>query len=394
MGSTATQNGAGAYPILTDKDLWGADGRPDADDVRQKNFGDCYLVAAAGEVARVTPEVIRSNVSFDPHSGQFGVRLFKDGQWTDIAVSQEELRDNLARRGGSTFVETASGRSGALWPAVYEVGYAKLVGGSWEQGREMIIHGGYPAEALQAVTGKAAVTLDIDAVDAMGPKAVAERITEELAQGRRVVMSTRRDPWQDADASLLDGLRARIDGYLRPGVDGDGVIGKHAYMVLGARYDEQSGETYLRLRNPWGHNRIGGTEAQPAAEIGVKLSDLLDDDTRSLGRFDIARLPAQQRGLLESIRDHVGPQAAPDAVALAAVQASREGITSADQLRAAGVSDDGRLWVEGATPGYRAIVDTRGELPPLAHSLGALAQEGDRLQQAALSHESQALQRA
>lgn len=40
--------------VFTEKDLWGADGRPGGNDIQQKWLGDCFLVAAAGSVAQQT----------------------------------------------------------------------------------------------------------------------------------------------------------------------------------------------------------------------------------------------------------------------------------------------------------------------------------------------------
>lgn len=81
--------------VFTEKDLWGADGRPGGTDIDQKRLGDCFLVAAAESVAQQTPDVIRCGIRYDAQTGSFSVRLFKDGQWTSVSVTQAELHQTL-----------------------------------------------------------------------------------------------------------------------------------------------------------------------------------------------------------------------------------------------------------------------------------------------------------
>ena len=381
----------------TARDLWGDDGRPGANDVQQKGIGDCFLVAAAGAVAQQTPDIIRNGIDFDEKSGNLSVRLFKQGQWHQVEVTQVELRDNLAVQGASSFQSSSPSRPDprhpdaghGLWPAVYEVGYAKLEWGSWKSGQRMLRQGGNPADALQAITGEAPVSLTAKDVSEMGAERAAERINAELANGKRIVMGTNTDPWQRVkSAGDVRGWFYGINDRLaRPGTTTDGVDGNHAYMVMGARYDKAANEAYLTLRNPWGHNQVHDkVSGKHAAEwtnkpdIEVKLDDLLRDDTRSLNKFDIGMLQPQQRELFEAIRGHVREQASEDAIALAAVQASRGGIESARQLRTAMVADDGKLWVVGQTPGFRTMVDTQAPMPNREESLGNLALEAQRLQ--------------
>ncbi|WDS37625.1 C2 family cysteine protease [Pseudoxanthomonas sp.] len=359
---------------FTDKDLWGKDGRPGADDVQQQSIGDCYLVSAAGVVAQQTPDLIRNNIEFNEATGEFAVRLYQGDHWQRVPVTQAELTNNLSERGGSSFGSKTPDAGGGLWPAIYEVAYAKMRWNDWETGLQQLAKGGNPADALHAITGEEPIRLDAAQVKEMGMQATVMRINDALAHDKRVVMGTNKDP--KGASELWEALVSRT------GYKTDGVTGHHAYMVLGARYDEASGEAVITLRNPWGHNRGIDPSLGPGkgAEVEVKLNELLQENTRSFGTFHIGMLEPQQQGLFEAIQRQVGDKAGDAAVALASVQASREGITSTDQLRMAAVTDDGKLWVAGKTEGYRTMVDTLAALPSREESLGQLAQEAQRLQ--------------
>ncbi|PZO63832.1 MAG: hypothetical protein DI635_07420 [Pseudoxanthomonas suwonensis] len=368
--------------VFTEKDLWGADGRPGGNDIQQKSLGDCFLVAAAGSVAQQTPDVIRSGIRYDAQSGSFSVRLFKDGQWTSVSVTQAELHQNLEARGGSTFRIGEAETSGAIWPAIYEVGYAKQLAGSWEAGKTMLDKGGDPADALHAITGEDPITVRASELDGLPPQQIVDRIHAELADGRRIVMTTKPDPGQGQDdPSALDTARFLVDLAQRPGTVDDGVVGRHAYMVFGARLDPDTGEVMLRVRNPHGNNNNVDPiqkKPNPEAENEISLQRLMRLHTRSFGKFDIADLSQTQRELFQAIRSRVGTVVGDDAVAAATVLAGRNGLHRADDVAAATVTADGRLLVAGHTPGFRIMLDTHALLPTLQESMASLSMEAAR----------------
>lgn len=379
------------YPRpFTDADLWGRDGKPGANDVQQKNIGDCYLVAVAGMVAEQTPHIIRNAIDHDQKTGNFTVKLFENGKRSVIQVTQEELQNNLLERGGSSFGSKSNQVDGGLWPAVIEIGYAKLKWGDWETGLQKLDKGGDPAVALEAITGKKPMTLDAEAVSRTEMREIAGQINAALEDGKRVMMATNEDPSVGRallTALVFPAMAPRILHDLKQAkTDSDGVAGNHVYMVMGARFDPEANDSLIRVRNPWGQNRVNGQwgrhegEWSDSAEIEVSLRTMLEEQTRSLNRFDIGQVPAQQRELFDGIRKQADG-ASDAAIALAAVQASREGITSVDKLRAVTVSDDGKLWVAGNIPGYRTAVDMTVDLPPVEESLQGLALEAQRLHQ-------------
>jgi hypothetical protein len=57
-----------------------------------------------------------------------------------------------------------------------------------------------------------------------------------------------------------------------------------------------------------------------------------------------------------------------ETVALAMVEAKRNGIPDVDRLGQVGVVD-GTLWVGSVTPGYRASAEANGPAPPMQDSL-------------------------
>jgi hypothetical protein len=62
------------------------------------------------------------------------------------------------------------------------------------------------------------------------------------------------------------------------------------------------------------------------------------------------------------------PNVSDEAVALAMVEAKRNGIPDVDRLGQVRVTD-GTLWVGSVTPGYRAGVEANGPAPPMQDSL-------------------------
>ena len=373
-------NTSNAERSFTVADLWGRDGRPAASDVRQKDIGDCYLVAAAGAIAEQTPHEIRDAIRLDEETGSFTVRLFKDGEPQIIQVTQAELRSNLNKRGGSSYGASPEDGDGGLWPAVIEVGYVKLKWGDWETHWKEL-EGGYPDEALATLTGKQPETLLAEGISNRSMKDIANEINDALEADKRVLLGTNRDPNLGktlAAAAVLPGMGGLEAAEKYLAAKTDGVVGGHVYMVMGARHDPASDDTILRIRNPWAQNEAGLLEWDKAAEVDVSMKKLQE---HSFNRFDLGQLTEQQRELYGQIRQEVGGRASDDAVALATAEANRAGITSVAQLRAATVTDDGKLWVAGQTPGFRAMVDTRADVPPSEESLRDLVAEAQRQQE-------------
>jgi len=244
-------------PRFTEEDLYGRDRRPHAHDIQQDNLNDCYLVAPLGSIAALQPDRIRDAIRYDQATATFNVTLHQtvDGRTerVNIAVSQDDLRDNLRRGGGSTVDNDLLGlRDGPIWPAVMETAYARLRGGNAagdlsEGYRRM--EGGYTEDAVFALTGDRGDNI-YPSSGRIDPNALAQRIGDGLAQGRPVTLSTRGES----------------------GEAQDGVRDQHAYMVEGVTRN-RDGDPILQLRNPMGHNRDTGEgrdTREPTTEVNLR----------------------------------------------------------------------------------------------------------------------------
>lgn len=363
-------NDAGAREFVrnytfTDADLWALDGRPKAEHIRQNGIGDCYLVSAAGAVALRTPEVFERAIAYDPETSTFSVRLCDEGRWRTIPVTQNELRSNVIARGGSNFDDTLMFRGqGAIWPAVVEVGYAKMKWGSWEAGLEQLKKGGDPGAALTVLTGDERLRIPGSELYTKSDAQVVSEIDRQIASGKRILFNTN----EQTDLDIV-----RFTPVAR-----DGLSGNHSYMLVGARLDEK-GEAIIRLRNPHGRNTdLDWKTGHEDAEIEVRWKDLKRYGffERALHSLDIASVPDRERALLEAIRNDVGDRADDRTLAAATLRSVRDGIDTVDKYARATIGDDGTLWVAGKTPGYRASVAADESLSPARESFEALTQAG------------------
>ncbi len=306
-------------------DLYGTDSRPRASDIRQDDIFNCYFLAPTGSLGEQQPDRIRDAIRFNRETGDFTVRLYRppnadernQGQTSpieeSITVSQDDLRRNIEREKGGSTADNRRDRSGALWPAVLEAGFAELYGRDSEgqvnldRGYELIgdrTRGGSLGDGMYALTGDSGDRVRIvapaggppmvrtgsDHIDRGPPpfSALASpasrlslddagiRIEQALAEGRPVSMST-----QGRDVR-------------------DGLMESHAYMVMGIARDAENGDTLVLLRNPYGTNRQvgegnqnvgpGWRDANP--EITVRLNPMVAQG--SFGEFNIGPAPRTQ----------------------------------------------------------------------------------------------------
>lgn len=250
-------------------DLYGASGRPSAADIQQDRIGDCFFIASAGAVANASPQRIQDAISYSEETGNFSVRLYDGHHWVDVEVSQAEIQDNIRRGGGS---QLDNGKPGApIWPAVMETAYAKLRGGTLDQGYNVINQGGKARDAMETLTGTRGNDLSNQWVNLLGDQATANAIRQALADGRPVTLST--DP--ERGCNCLQ----RLFG-CQPAAQ-DGLADNHVYVVEGLHTNDQ-GEVMVRLRNPWQHNSEDSVGESTAANgtspfIEVKLADIVRD---------------------------------------------------------------------------------------------------------------------
>lgn len=243
-------------PKFTDKNLYGPSG-PRASDIKQDAFGDCYFVATLGAVALQNPKGITDAIHYDEPTQQFRVRLYKlNGQVKYIWVTQAELEDNVNRQGGSWVDNT--GLYERIWPAVIETAYAKMFdtnpNDGLGEGYQKIVNGGWPSDAMMAITGNAGsqvgytyyLKLGVDgSVAVLGGK-----VATALAQHKSVTL------WSVPEN----------------GTQQDGLVDDHVYTVISMT---QKGTDWdVKVRNPWGTNMgvgEGKDQASPIMSLSLRM---------------------------------------------------------------------------------------------------------------------------
>jgi len=137
----------------------------------------------------------------------------------------------------------------AVWPSVVETAYAKHAvrpGETLKDGFDRIDNGGWPKDALFALSGAPADQLSGSRLKHQKVSEVYEDLKHDLDEHRPIVLST-----NPVNLKEEDGLLSSDKG------------AGHAYMVEGIRkVDDQ---VKITLRNPWGHNM--------APEHGVHSKD-------------------------------------------------------------------------------------------------------------------------
>lgn len=250
-------------PRFTEEDLYrGRDNLPRARDIQQDNLNDCYLVAPMGSMAQLQPDRIRNAISYDPTTTNFNVTLYRDNGGSPeavvIPVSQADLRDNLNRGGGSTVDNAFLGlRDSPIWPAVMETAYARMHDSNPADGLDegyQKIEWGNPRNAMYALTGEHGTDIEPAQAATLGANAVAQRMSDALAQGRPVTLGTMPEP----------------------GAAQDGLQDLHAFMVQGVTHN-RAGDPILQLRNPLAHNNGSGEGRDHGrATTEVNLREMMD----------------------------------------------------------------------------------------------------------------------
>ena len=265
LGSKPTPKPTPAAPKFSDQNLYGPGG-PTANDIKQDAFGDCYFVATLGAVAQQNPKVIRDAIHYDSNSQQFRARLYDlTGLVKYIWVTQAELEDNVKRQGGSYVDNT--GKYERVWPAVLETAYAKMFDSNPKdglgEGYTKIISGGWPSDAMMAVTGNVGSELKYKYYLLLGtPGSVAllgSRVATSLKQLKSVTL------WSVPEIDSRT-LMQRLTGVAIPQ---DGLVDNHVYTVVSI--SQAATDWNVTVRNPWGTN-MGVGEGKDTASATMTLS--------------------------------------------------------------------------------------------------------------------------
>ncbi len=213
-------------------------------DIHQGQLGDCFLLAAVGELAVYEPAAISKMISVNAN-GTESVTLFETPRGTVpgfgatqfSSTSQMVTNSFAAGSVNNAATQDVSGSSKEIWVQVLEKAFAQANGGY-----AAISQGGSPLIALQQLTGHTASWES-------PVQATAASLTADVTAGDLIVMDT------TSAANLPYGL-----------------IGNHAYMFEGLV--NSNGVSSVRLGNPWGIDQPSLIPVTQLAHSGVVEVDL------------------------------------------------------------------------------------------------------------------------
>ena len=191
----------------------------DPNDVKQRRIGDCYLFAAVialtqSPAGRKHIENMIAEVAKPDGSKAYRVTF---GDKTVEVTANDFIKGHAAV--GDTY-----GPQKEVWPLVIEAAYAKLKSGYHN------IHGGKPADAFAALTGKAAAAVILG-----GPRSDISGIVDGARTGAPMTVSFPGP--EDANAN-------------GPADAAHHMYANHAYAITGVVIKDH--ELCVILKNPWG----------------------------------------------------------------------------------------------------------------------------------------------
>ena len=239
---------------------------PALSDVIQGNVGNCYLIATLGAVTEAMPSYIKKSMK-DNGDGTVTVRLFMKNKMDDdyypvyVTVDKTIAYDKKNKMVGS---------KGALWVKIFEKAIA-AAGIKKEKFSAYSIHqlaSGSARIAFGWITGvqgadmfsKDPREMNLDIDEEMPPDwkykdkktnktGYTEKFLQRVAKVKKSLQTLTKN-----DAVIVAGAFQKLAGAPGVGLNGEGVrrgiAGMHAYTVL--KLEEINGETYVRIRNPWG----------------------------------------------------------------------------------------------------------------------------------------------
>lgn len=213
----------------------------DINDINQRGFNDCYLMAAIASLASTDEGRQQLQGMIQPNDdGTYTVtfRRYDEGGWFGIGSGWEDVKVTVS----GDFPSQASALSGdtnaqgeqEIWPQVLEKAYAQYIGGYSEfdadHNGDGKADGGNPGTALEAFTGRDVETRD--------PSDYAiEDLNADFQAGQPITLLS---PGGDKNGELQGEDGQVADDY--------GLHGFHTYAVMDV--DVDSG--MVTLYNPWG----------------------------------------------------------------------------------------------------------------------------------------------
>lgn len=199
----------------------------------QGGLGDCYFIAALSAVAWSRPYVIAMRTrATNQGNADFVDRIdFFSGGLKSIEVSE---RVPLVKS-THAWMYARSSEPGEIWPAVYEKAFAKWkTNDATDEPNYGPIAGGWPVQATTELTNLTGTTKTCSAMTA----------DDIWAAVRANSLSYRTINPMTAWTFCVTPSPVNYAG--------TGIVGHHAYTILGWAY--VNNVKYIVLRNPWGHN--------------------------------------------------------------------------------------------------------------------------------------------
>jgi hypothetical protein len=199
----------------------------------QGGLGDCYLISALAAVAWSRPYVIALRQrDTGPDQQGFVDRIdFNSGGVKSIEVTERVP----LMIGTHAWIYARSSEPGEIWPAVYEKAFAKWkTNDATDEPNYGPIAGGWPVQATCELTNFTGVTKTCSAMTA-----------DEIWTSVRANSLSYRT-FNPMTAWTYCVTPAPVN------YAGTGIVGYHAYTILGWAYVNAT--KYVVLRNPWGQN--------------------------------------------------------------------------------------------------------------------------------------------
>jgi hypothetical protein len=221
--------------------LFGANG-PSMNDINQGFLGDCYFLSSLAEVACMNSSVVSSMFTANGNN-TYGVRFYVNGTAEYVTVN------NQLANGGNEFNYATN-----IWASLAEKAYAQLQAGGVVTGNSVnygnsystIGNGGWPAYALEEITGASAITNFYASGSTWSTYVYNSsfRVTSSSSgSSTQSILNTLIYDLSQGDDLVLSSYTNAIDSAGRTTLVAD-----HAMSIYG--YDSATG--MLQIRNPWG----------------------------------------------------------------------------------------------------------------------------------------------
>jgi len=197
-------------------------------DVAQNYLGDCYLMAAMSAVAHTHPDVIEKAFVLKD-DGTYDVTLYAE-EGGKLVPHVVNIDAELPRNGWYGYYYAGAKNPKELWPALLEKAIAK-----WK-GSYNAIQGGLPEDAMQWLTGKKSIAVDLRKAGTTADGTFAT-LDAAVKAGKPITAVT----LSDKSAKKYAGTNIYTD---------------HTYTVWGTSVE--NGVRYVHLRNPWGEGEPAG----------------------------------------------------------------------------------------------------------------------------------------